>query len=208
MANSSYNYVESDNQLEKDNTYNLSQADKFIIKQNVDGSVSLIAVDVIGTTVPNNSSVFDEDIVSVVAVRSYKDNSGKYVQFYTQPEDIYSLYAYNLNNDWALRTYLIAESPEVSYPAKEGYVQFEGELGNYMSMNENKEGILVNQNATAFYLHVTDKDAVIPSFYISKNDNFLFHAQDSVNYYVADGKYDISMGRGNNESYLQGRYDR
>ena len=48
-----------------------------------------------------------------------------------------------------------------------------------MSMNENKEGILVNQNATAFYLHVTDKDAVIPSFYISKNDNFLFHAQDS-----------------------------
>ena len=59
-----------------------------------------------------------------------------------------------------------------------------------MSMNENKEGILVNQNATAFYLHVTDKDAVIPSFYISKNDNFLFHAQDSVNYYVADGKYD------------------
>ena len=190
LANSSYNYVESDNQLEKDNTYNLSQADKFIIKQNVDGSVSLIAVDVIGTTVPNNSSVFDEDIVSVVAVRSYKDNSGKYVQFYTQPEDIYSLYAYNLNNDWALRTYLIAESPEVSYPAKEGYVQFEGELGNYMSMNENKEGILVNQNATAFYLHVTDKDAVIPSFYISKNDNFLFHAQDSVNYYVADGKYD------------------
>ena len=129
LANSSYNYVESDNQLEKDNTYNLSQADKFIIKQNVDGSVSLIAVDVIGTTVPNNSSVFDEDIVSVVAVRSYKDNSGKYVQFYTQPEDIYSLYAYNLNNDWALRTYLIAESPEVSYPAKEGYVQFEGELG-------------------------------------------------------------------------------
>ena len=58
-----------------------------------------------------------------------------------------------------------------------------------MSMNENKEGILVNQNATAFYLHVTDKDAVIPSFFISKNDNFLFHAQDSVNYYVADGKY-------------------
>ena len=49
---------------------------------------------------------------------------------------------------------------------------------------------MVNQNATAFYLHVTDKDAVIPSFYISKNDNFLFHAQDSVNYYVADGKYD------------------
>lgn len=184
------NRVESDVQLEEDNSYNLSQADKFIIKQNVDGSVSLIAVDAIGTTVPDNSSVFDEDIVSVVAVRSSKDNSGKYEQFYTQPEDIYSLYAGNLNNDLALRTYLIAESPEVSYPAKEGYVQFEGELGNYMSMNENKEGILVNQNATAFYLHVTDKDAVIPSFYISKNDNFLFHAQDSVDYYVADGKYD------------------
>lgn len=64
-------------------------------------------------------------------------------------------------------------------------------------MNENRDGIVVNENQYSFYLQVTDEDAVVPSFYISNKGTvengdrlFLFNPADSVNYYVADGTYD------------------
>ena len=95
-----------------------------------------------------------------------------------------------------LKTYLIEEAPEVSYPAEEGYVYMKSEMGDYISMNADRDGIVVDENPFNLYLHVTDKDAVVPSFYISKGIEgsaeraYLFHPQDSVNYYAATGNYD------------------
>ncbi|WP_455620464.1 DUF6383 domain-containing protein [Parabacteroides sp.] len=173
-----------------DNTEKLTAAPKYIIKQNADGSVYLIASN--KSVAANVPTIFDEDTKSVVYVEA-EEFSKKYYGFYESPSSVYGLPA---EDDYTLNTYLIEESPEVSYPAEEGYVYMQSELGDYISMNVNRDGIVVDENPFNLFLHVTDKDAVIPSFYISRGIEgsadraFLFHPQDSVDYYVADGKYD------------------
>jgi len=182
-------YAEGNEELVYDNTEKLTNAPKYIIKQNADGSVYLIA-----STKKVNAftpTILDEDTKSVVYVKAKEIN--KYYGFYDIPSSVYGLPA---EDDYTLNTYLITESPEVSYPAEEGYVYMQSELGDYISMNENRDGIVVDENPFNLFLHVTDKDAVIPSFYISRGIEgsadraFLFHPKDSVDYYVADGKYD------------------
>ncbi|WP_455635249.1 DUF6383 domain-containing protein [Parabacteroides sp.] len=166
-----------------------ANAQKYIIKQNADGSVFLIKYDANKIVNASNPTFLDEG--AVTEVTAVLNNNNKYVYSSTASE-VYAIHS----DDETLNTYLIVESPEVSYPAEEGYVYMESELGNYISMNEDRDGIVVNENPFNLFLHVTDKDAVIPSFYISRGIEgatdraFLFHPQDSVQYYVADGKYD------------------
>ena len=164
-----------------------ADAAKFVIKQAADGSVYLIPV---SSTNANVTTVFGKTTKSVVAV---KYNNDEYV--YTTPSVVYALPGNN--QDMTLKTYLIEEAPEISYPAEEGHISLISEMNNYISMNEDRDGIVVNENQYSFYLQVTDKDAVVPSFYISNkgtvedgNRLFLFNPKDSVNYYVADGTYD------------------
>lgn len=165
-----------------------SDAPKFFIKQNADGSVYLIPTKSVSSSIP---TIFDETTKSVVYAYAYKQNN-KYYGIYGQPSSVYGL---PTMGDLTLNTYLIPESPEVSYPAEEGYVYMQSELGDYISMNEDRDGIVVDENPFNLFLHVTDKDAVIPSFYISRGISgssdraFLFHPQDSANYYVAAGQY-------------------
>ncbi|WP_455625669.1 DUF6383 domain-containing protein [Parabacteroides sp.] len=166
----------------------LASAPEFVIKENADGSVYLINAATLGATATIPTK-FVPGTKPVVAAETYSEDlrSAQYVA----PSSIYTYPA-----EKSLKTYLIAESPEVSYPAEEGYVYMESELGNYISMNADRDGIVVNENPFNLFLHVTDKDAVIPSFYISKGIEgstdraFLFHPHDSVNYYVAEGQYD------------------
>lgn len=113
------------------------------------------------------------------------------------PSSVYAWPSTSTQQDWLLNTYLIVEAPEISYPAEEGHISLVSDKGNYISMNENRDGIVVNENQYSFYLQVTDEDAVVPSFYISNKGTvengdrlFLFNPADSVNYYVADGTYD------------------
>ena len=96
-----------------------------------------------------------------------------------------------------VKTFLIEEAPAISLPANEGHYSFVSDLGNYITMNEERDGLTVKEEAEPMYLYVTDEEAVVPSFYITKsageNTNermFLFNPTDSVNYYVADGAYD------------------
>ncbi|WP_455621696.1 DUF6383 domain-containing protein [Parabacteroides sp.] len=179
---------EGDKALTKDNTEKFTNATKFIIKKNADESVYLIDASKLTVVKAEEPTAFDEDIETVVDVVL---NNNKY-EYASNNTVVYAIHS----DDKTLNTYLIPESPEVSYPAEEGYVYMESELGNYISMNEDRDGIVVNENPFNLFLHVTDKNAVIPSFYISKGIEgssdraFLFHPQDSVNYYVADGKYD------------------
>ena len=63
-------------------------------------------------------------------------------------------------------------------------------------MDANHDGIVVDENPFNLYLHVADTDAVVPSFSISKGIEgsaeraYLFHPQDSVEYYAATGNYE------------------
>ena len=160
----------------------------FIIKQAADGAVYLINY-AEGTTA-QNAVLFNEKTASGVNV-VYED------KHYNYEEGDNHVYAYPKDNqDMLLKTYLIEEAPEISYPAEEGYISLISELGNYISINENREGIVVDEAQYSFYLNVTDTNAVVPSFYISKaiegskDRAYLFNPIDSVNYYVAEGSYD------------------
>ena len=164
---------------------------EFVIKLAADGSVYLIPVNSTSSTI---ASILNEDTKSVVDA-TYKDNIDECQ--YAIPSSVYAWPSTFTQQDWLLNTYLIVEAPEISYPAEEGHISLVSDKGNYISMNENRDGIVVNENQYSFYLQVTDEDAVVPSFYISNKGTvengdrlFLFNPADSVNYYVADGTYD------------------
>lgn len=163
---------------------------RFVIKLAADSSVYLIPVK---STNFDLASILDENTKSVVDA-TYNQSIDE-----CQYSSSSSVYAWPqlAGQDWLLNTYLIVEAPEISYPAEEGHISLVSDQGNYISMNEDRDGIVVNENQYSFYLQVTDEDAVVPSFYISNKgavENgdrlFLFNPADSVNYYVADGTYD------------------
>ncbi len=165
-------------------------ADQFIIKENVDGSVSLIKW-------TNNNNVFASLQVAPAgenkAVELYYNESAKEYQYETTD----AVYA-SVSEAREIKTYLADQPADISWPANEGHVTIMSDRGNYITMDENRDGIVVNENeADTYYLYVTDEDAIVPSFYITKGvaaENgermFLFNPTDSVAYYVADGAYD------------------
>lgn len=163
---------------------------RFVIKLAADGSVYLIPVT---STSASIASILNENTKSVVDATYDASND---ICEYGTPSSVYAWPSTSTQQDWLLNTYLIVEAPEISYPAEEGHISLVGE-SNYVSMNENRDGIVVNENQYSFYLQVTDEDAVVPSFYISNKGTvengdrlFLFNPADSVSYYVADGTYD------------------
>ena len=171
------------------NAYNLNPNDKkdqFIIRLNADGSVDLMGL---GSA--------NEDTDKMVITSS---SNG------LVPASTEGYYKYNIQSTYAIveaataiKTYLGETSPIVSWPAEEGHVSIQSENGNYISMNEDRDGIVVANEAEVYYLHVTDKDAIVPSFYISRGMGegstaeserlFLFNPVDSAKYYVGPGEY-------------------
>ncbi len=96
-----------------------------------------------------------------------------------------------------IKTYLVQDAPAVSLPATATYVTLQGELGNYIAMDGEKDGIVISNEPLTYRVFATDLDAAVPSFLIStgfdaedKARNFLFNPEDSVNYYVGAGAYD------------------
>ena len=167
----------------------------FIIKENVDGSVSLIAEPDAMKTGRKVKSGEDTYVAKVgdTKVLELSEQTGNY----DFSELIYATVP-NTSAQYDVKTYLDPQPIEISWPAKEGHVTIESELGNYITMNENRDAIVVNEeNADDYYLYVTDTKAVVPSFYITKGvasadgeRMFLFNPTDSVDYYVAAGEYD------------------
>ena len=157
---------------------------EFYIQENVDGSVLL------KTTKDGANALFLED----------EDGRGNLVMDMNKLAlNSFDMSAISETTSLAneIKTYLIAEAPAISLPANEGHYSFVSDLGNYITMNEERDGLTVKEEAEPMYLYVTDEEAVVPSFYITKsageNTNermFLFNPTDSVNYYVADGAYD------------------
>ena len=168
-------------------------ADKFIIKENVDGSVSLIKYD--------NSDIFTG--LKVANYNEYKGVEVKNIATDKKPDYRFDLIdeVYKTESEAReIKTYLEEQPVDISWPAHEGHVTIESELGNYINMNENRDAIVVDEtDADTYYLYVTDteKKNVVPSFYITKGiaaENgermFMFNPKDSVDYYVAEGTYD------------------
>ena len=165
----------------------------FIIKENVDGSVSLLKRANFGGE-DNNSTykpfgqVDAKKVVEVV-------KSGDDYQYEFNTEEAY---VSEDDNALEIRIYLDPRPIEISWPAHEGHVTLESELGNYITMNEDRDAIVVNENvADTYYLYVTDEDAIVPSFYITRGVGavdeermYMFNPVDSAEYYVTlDGDY-------------------
>ena len=96
-----------------------------------------------------------------------------------------------------IKVYLVQEAPEVSLSADASYVTLKSELGNYVAMTGERDGIIVNNDPVTFRVFATDLKSVVPSFYVTTGWNaedgsrmFLFNPADSVDYYVGAGKYD------------------
>ncbi len=180
--------------------------DEFIIKENADGSVSLFrssdafvsSTSLQVTSADKNVSI-DAELTDDLDYAKYLDADGG--------EHRSAIYAYT-SSDLNLKTYLDDEIDNMSWN-EEGHVTLqngtEGVIGNYISVNESNEAVVVNAANETLYLHMTDEDAVVPSFYISKGMGegsnalserlFLFNPTDSVDYLVTapvDPKYQVA----------------
>jgi len=164
-----------------------STGSDFIVRLNADGSVDLMG----------SGSAYEGS--DQMEVKGSYSNGLKYVEA-TNSYTYESQYTYAIDEEaMDIKTYLGETSPIVSWPAEEGHVSIQSENGNYISMNEDRDGIVVANEAEVYYLHVTDKDAIVPSFYISRGMGegstaeserlFLFNPVDSAKYYVGPGEY-------------------
>ena len=168
-----------------------SAGTEFIVRLNADGSVDLMGL---GSVETDATSGGEDDFV-----RMYSSSYG--LEHVSADNYKYNAqYTYAIEESaTAIKTYLGETSPIVSWPAEEGHVSIQSENGNYISMNEDRDGIVVANEAEVYYLHVTDKDAIVPSFYISRGMGegstaeserlFLFNPVDSAKYYVGPGEY-------------------
>ena len=167
-----------------------STGTEFIVRLNADGSVDLMGPGSVETDAPSGMDDFVRMYSSSYGLEHVSADNYKYNAQYT--------YAIE-ESATAIKTYLGETSPIVSWPAEEGHVSIQSENGNYISMNEDRDGIVVANEAEVYYLHVTDKDAIVPSFYISRGMGegstaeserlFLFNPVDSAKYYVGPGEY-------------------
>ena len=165
---------------------------EFYIQENVDGSVLLKkVVNRDGKT--GNEALFLEDEYTSGT------NTGKLIMdMNTLASNSFDMATISETTSKAneIKTYLIAEAPAISLPGNEGHYSFVSETGNYITKDENRDAFAAREESEAMYLYVTDKDAVVPSFYVTLGKGeaegermFLFCPQDSVDYYVANGIY-------------------
>ena len=150
-------------------------AGKFYIKQNVDGSVSL------QTTI--NATADLEATLNVGAT----SDADRRIRMTAKTMTPFAT---------TVKTYLIQDAPEISLPIETTFATMQSEMGNYISMNEEQDGLLINLDPSTVKVFATDSAKAIPSFYVSigKNEDgsraYMFNPVDSVNYYVGAGAYD------------------
>ena len=174
---------------------------KFYIKENADGSVSLFGA--IGafesattTTLGQRVTKPDKNTSVEVEMNAKKDGI-----VYVDGTNRSSIYESEFS-DTDLRTYLEGEAPNNSWEG-EGHVTLQNGTasvaGNYITVDDKNEGIVTTDASDVFYLHTTDVNAVVPSFYISKGTGegsndlserlYMFNPADSVRYPI-NQKYD------------------
>ena len=152
----------------------------FVIKENIDGSVSLIDYNTTNKLEGNSLKVAD------------KLKDGK-----TAPWATASAYDLTTLLSEGLKTYMVEESPLVSLEAVPQHISFEAVRGGFMTMDENKDARLAIANEASedltFWVDTVHSNLNIPSFYITKGGNFLYNAVDSASYYAARKNYRFNL---------------
>lgn len=166
--------------------YNLAQkslaaADKFIIKENMDGSISLIKADVNALTTYNvNYASSADPKENEKAAWAAKEN-----------------YGLALKSNATLKTFMVEETPAVSLEAVPQHISIAVARGGFMTMDENKDARLAITSEAGedltFWVDTVHSDRNIPSFYIIKGGNFLYNSTDSATYYAARKNYRFNM---------------
>ena len=156
---------------------------KFIVKENVDGSVSLIL--------------------------NGLDNRSCYAEVNSDLHDKYEIDAWNTTYNYyldtklnvGLKTFMVEESPAISYEAIPQHVSFEAVRGGFMTKDENSDARLSISTQAAedltFWLDTVHADKNIPSFYILKNGAFMYNAADSASYYFSRGNDRFNIDKSN-----------
>ena len=182
--------------LAKDQT----NADELVIKYNVDGSVSMFDVKgtngfltTASTATPNAQAYYsqvhnqlqDDELVEANNINKQAWEDGRYYDLVTV-------------NNYAVKTFLVPETVYGTLNPVPQTTEFENEFG-YINMNADKAAILKPAESMTFRLDTVDTDVNIPSFYISKDNNFLYFAQDSAESYRLTNweKYSFYNGSGN-----------
>ena len=166
-----------------------SKTDKFIIKENADGSVALL------------NTTDDYAQVQFVAIEDWKGeeytNNESFIEYYEGSDIVKNNLTEEVGANY-VKTYLNIEAPEVSLDTDKSYVQIKSEVGEtYLAKNDENDAIMAAAAETPMTIRVfaTDTKKVVPSFYIATDWNaegermFMFNPIDSVNYYVAEGEF-------------------
>ena len=171
-ANGDYKLVEKTN---------VAYAKAFILKQNVDGSIALIYAS------DNKMDAYGLGYAEVDDVK--KDETEAWGK-----TDFYDL-ANRINE--GLKTFMVPETPAVSYEAVPQHVSFEAVPGGFMTMDENNDARLAIATEASeeltFWLDTVKSDRQVPSFYITKGGNFLYNAIDSAKYYNDRNNYRYNL---------------
>ena len=187
-------YVALDNNNNVVLTTIRQNADFFIIKENIDGSVSLIPS---ATLVTNGNNEFNLPGLDYLEVNNVWWNNG--LQF-DSVED-----AWGVNDNYGLapklsvglKTFMVEENPAISYEAIPQHVSFEAVRGGFMTKDENSDARLSISTQAAedltFWLDTVHSDRNVPSFYILKNGAYMFNAADSAQYYGNRGNDRFSV---------------
>ena len=154
----------------------------FVIKENVDGSISLIE----GTNYKSQSAV---------VIYEWKEETND-IKDYIEHTIIRDNMTEAMHADY-IKTYLNREAPEVSLDTDKSYVQIKSEVGEtYLQKNDENDAIMAAvETPMTLRVFATDTKKEVPSFYIATdwNENgermFMFNPVDSVNYYVAEGEF-------------------
>lgn len=172
--------------LDVDRSYTLAEkdddsADKFIIKVNIDGSVSLIEY------AANAITGAQVDFAGSGDPKDDEDNAWQGAFNYDLSEKIST----------GLKTFMVEETPAVSLEAIPQHISIEVARGGFMTMDENKDARLAIASEAGedltFWVDTVHSDRNIPSFYIAKGGNFLYNAVDSAEYYAARKNYRFNM---------------
>ena len=167
--------------LEQKTPVQLAATHEFILKENNDGSVSLIAA-------PTAPAFAAHDMKAV----KFDETSSK-ADISTGVE------AYLNANATDLKLFLVKEGLGATLKAVPTHVALHATTGGYVALSEKNEGIVAIETAASedltFWLDTADSKATLPAFYISKGMSkgtkaadtdrlFMYFAQDSANYFV------------------------
>ena len=169
----------------------------FAIKNNVDGSVSVIDLG-------NDASYDDKNLYDKTGGVHYLSAAGA-----KDKENAWSAVDYyNLTSQLSegLKTFMVKENPAVSYEAVPQHVSFEAVRGGFLTKDENNDARLAIATAAneelTFWLDTVNSDNNIPSFYIMKNGAFMYNAADSAEYYNDYSNYRFNL---ENKKYDDGK---